>query len=78
MEAKMKTEDAIKITNALEAEIYTRDKCRLILGRHDSDWCRSFFAQNFPMLVDCQMGRILMGWQAPPQNRPYYYTPSPF
>lgn len=76
----MKTQDAIKINNALEAEIYTRETCRMLFGRHDTDWCRSFFALNFPRLVKCEMGKILMGTQPPypTSNRPYYYTPNPF
>ena len=71
-------QEVVTITNALDAEIYVRQKCMLLFGRHDTDWCRSFFARNFPRLVNCQMGRILLGKQQPPQSRPYYYIPSPF
>lgn len=74
------TPEVLRITNALEAEIYTREKCRLLFGRHDTDWCRSFFSINFPRLLNCQMGKILMGKQPPYgiKERPYYYTPTPF
>ena len=68
------------ITNAIDAEFYTREMCLITNGNHIPEWCRSFFAQNFPRLTQCEAGRILMGLKPPyPENmRPYHYTPQPF
>lgn len=83
-----------KITNALDAECYTRKMCekhfnmldfgmKRIIAREEgylqqelikqaeltaiykaqkSKWCKDFFSTNFPNLLNCHMGKVLMGF----------------
>jgi hypothetical protein len=64
-------------SNAIVAEQITREECRRVLGRHNSNWCKAFFAKHFPRLLNCRMGRILMGVEVANKTM-YYYTPNPF
>jgi len=64
-------------SNAIVAAQITREECLRVLGRHNSEWCKAFFTKHFPRLLQCRMGRILMG--AEPANKSmYYYTPNTF
>jgi len=55
------------ITNALEAEAYTREMCREhffnspATKQERSAWCKSFFSSSFPRLLSCHLGKVLMG-----------------
>lgn len=89
----MTTSTVPKITNALDAESYTRQQClvhfnmlsftmKKMIAREEgyleqellrqaeltaiyeankSAWCKEFFATNFPRLLNCHMGKVLMG-----------------
>ncbi len=64
------------ITNAIDAESVTRELCVLINGKHNSQWCIDFFTMNFPKLIKCKMGKILLGQEE--KTEAYYYQPNKF
>lgn len=45
----------------LEQELSKQAELTAIYKAEKSKWCKDFFSTNFPQLLNCHMGKVLMG-----------------
>ena len=45
----------------LEAELSDQEKLNVIYKAEKSQWKRDYFRKNFPQLINCHIGKVLLG-----------------